>query len=234
MTAGGIEILYLTYNRLNFTGLTWMLLMENTDWDLVDRLTVYDDGSEDGTLEFMREHIFDCPVEHELREGNFRSAPAIMNHFLATERAPLFAKVDSDICCPPGWLWDLFRVMRSNPDLILLGSEAGQTRLPEGNERHSFQRCSHIGGVGLMRTGYLQALPPIPSRGYFGWTEHQSRHRIPRGWICPDLMMPQIDRVPVEPWRSYTEEYIDRGWNRNWGHYGRERTCYWDWIKECR
>lgn len=230
----GIEVLYLTFNRLHFTGLTWRLLVENTDWGLVDKLTVYDDGSEDGTLEFMRENISLCPVEHELRETDLRSPPAVMNHFLAERRSTFFAKIDNDICCPPGWLGEMLRVMRENQSLSLLGSEVGQTKLPGEGERRRALRCSHIGGVGLMRTQTFSDLPPIPSRGHFGFTEFQVRHNISRAWISPDLMMPQIDRVPVEPWLSYTQDYIDRGWNRDWGPYPRERTEYWDWIEECR
>jgi len=230
----GVEILYLAWNRREFVGLTWRLLIANTDWGMVDKLTVYDDGSEDGTLEFLRERIGDCPVEHELRESNLRAPAAIMNHFLATQRSPFMVKLDCDIAVPPDWLPTMVRVMRENPKLVLLGSEAGQTRLPDGEEKHRAERCSHIGGVGLMRTAPLQALPPIPARGLFGWTEHQQRHNIPRAWITPDLMMPQLDRVPTEPWISYSQEYIRKGWQRDWGPYPRERTEFYDWIEECR
>lgn len=225
-----IEILYMAWNRLNFTGLTWPLLIQNTDWSLVKKLTVYDDGSEDGTLEYLRERIGDCPVEHELRESDMRSPPAVMNHFLATHREPLFAKIDNDICCPPRWLNDLAAVMEANEKTMLLGSEVGQTYTRRDGEAHSVRRCSHIGGVGLMRTLAFINNPPIPSRGRFGFTEWQLRYQIPRGWIQPDLMMPQIDRIPAEPWRTYTKEYVDRGWSRDWGHYPNAEASWWSWI----
>ncbi len=229
-----VEILYTAWNRLNFVGLTWALLMNNTDWTKVRKLTVYDDGSEDGTLELLRDKVLKCPVECELRETDLRSPPAIMNHFFAEKRAPLVAKIDSDICCPPGWLTALMSVMKKEPRLELLGSEAGQTRRPtEDDKGYTWTGSSHIGGVGLFRTSAFEKYPAIPSRGYFGFGDWQTRYRLVRGWITPDLMMPQIDRVPVEPWLSYTKEYVDKGINRNWGSYPRDATSYWDWIQEC-
>lgn len=175
-----IEILYVAWNRLEFTGLSWHLLIANTDWKLVSKLTVYDDGSTDGTLEFLREHLDECPVERELRISDLRSPVAVMNHFLATERDVMFAKVDNDILVPPRWLNDLEIVMRHNPDVELLGCEAGQTllppeRVPRGGLRHGFEPSSHIGGVGLMRTSAFTSRPALAVRGRFGFTEWQNR-----------------------------------------------------------
>lgn len=232
-----IEILYLAWNRAAFTALSWHLLMANTDWSLVNRLTVYDDGSEDGTLEYLREHIDECPVKCELRETDLRSPPAIMNHFLAQKRVKYFAKVDNDIACPPGWLNALLTVMEAEPKVELLGAEAGQTiRPPETPFTYEWQPSSHIGGVGLMRTEafHIKGRSPLPSRGRFGFTEWQSRYRLVRGWISPDLLMPQLDRVPTEPWRSHSEQYVENRWQRDWGHYPLDATHYWDWCVELR
>lgn len=228
----GVEILYLAWNRREYTALTWEKLVLNTNWSLVTNVTVYDDGSSDGTLEFLREHIADCPVHTELRISNLRSPPAIMNHFLATERAPLFVKLDNDIAVPPKWLDRLYGVMQANPDVVLLGAEAGQTVLPERKSVYGFQEASHIGGIGMMRTRALQELPEIPSRGRFGFTEWQERYDVKRGWITPDLMMPQLDRISGEPWVTHKREYVERGWSRDWPLYAEPSGVFWKWIKE--
>lgn len=228
-----VEILYLAWNRLEYTGLSWHMLMANTDWDIVRKLTVYDDGSEDGTLEYLREHIADCPVTAELRESDLRSPPAIMNHFLETRRAPFFAKIDNDILVPPGWLKAGMQVMRDEPALDLLGMEAGQCQEdPPADGRYRFEAARWIGGVGVMRTSAFKRHPSIPSRGRFGFTEWQTRYRLMRGWIAPDLNVLQLDRIPVEPWMTYTKRYIDNGWQRDWGFYPKESAHWWEWIHE--
>jgi hypothetical protein len=48
-----VELVYLAWNRKVFTEASFALLRANTDWDLVDRLVVYDDCSTDGTREWL-------------------------------------------------------------------------------------------------------------------------------------------------------------------------------------
>jgi hypothetical protein len=234
-----VEILYLAWNRLDYTGTSWHHLMASTEWQLVEKLTVYDDGSDDGTQEFLRERVaeFDrCDVE--MRVTNLRSPVAVMNHFLAEQRAPLFAKIDNDIAVPPGWLRKMINVLERHPDVELLGMEAGRTKLVEGElkpRRYGVDPAdgenSHIGGVGLMRTSAFTSRPPLPVRGRFGFTEWQWRYQPNRAWIEPDLMVPQLDRVPVEPYVDWRETYIEAGWQREWPLMERP-WCdpYWEWI----
>src|ERR1051325_11314366 len=107
-------------------------MIAHTHWDLVSRLVVYDDGSEDGTLEFLRDvtasgkirrHHRSIPVE--LRVSALRSPPAIMTHSVATCEAQSFAKIDSDIGLCPGWLDKRLNVFDRHPEIDLLGMEAG-------------------------------------------------------------------------------------------------------------
>jgi hypothetical protein len=229
-----IDVLFLAWNRLAYTGLTWDLLMRNTDWKLVSRLIVYDDGSTDGTLEFLREHLADAPVPAELRESDLRSPVAVMNHFFATATAPFTAKIDNDICVPPGWLKVLHDVMRRNPEVELLGAEAGQTCLPTETIRlgqYDWTPSSHIGGIGLMRTSAFRTRPRLAERGRFGFTEWQNRHNPTRGWVTPDLMIPQLDRVPIEPWASLSAAYVEAGWQRDWPSMIEPwADRYWHWA----
>jgi hypothetical protein len=230
-----VEILYLAWNRLDYTSVSWHLMVQNTDWRQVEKLTVYDDGSEDGTLEFLRDRVADfgsCDVE--LRETDLRSPVAVMNHFLAERRAPLFAKIDNDILLPLNWLQAMTSVMKRFPDVELLGMEAGRTRLPADHMRpkdYEAEEASHIGGVGLMRTEAFTSRAKMPERGRFGFTEWQWRHEPKRAWIAPDLMVPQLDRVPIEPWRTIGEGYVEAGWQRDWPLMERPwADPYWVWA----
>jgi len=40
-----VDILYLAKGRLEFTKHTLGMLVKNTNWDLVNKLVIYDDGS---------------------------------------------------------------------------------------------------------------------------------------------------------------------------------------------
>ena len=237
-----VDILFCAWNRLQMTTQSWAWLMAHTNWDLVDRVVVYDDGSEDGTQEFLMQYDGTDVQSHgrripiEVRISNFGSPPAIMNHYIATAQSQAFVKLDNDIALPGGWLDKLRDVFLKHPEIDLLGMEAGMIAM-QGRDgvtsEYGIERCTNIGGVGMMRTKGFKKRPGIPFRGRFGFTEWQVRYDVPRAWIVPDIDCPQLDRLPFEPWLSLTEEYIEKGWSRPWSKYDEKWMApYWGWMSE--
>lgn len=237
-----VEILFCAWNRLEFTTSTWAWMMSHTNWDYVSKLVVYDDGSEDGTQEFLRQHDgrmrkHGRTIPIEVRISNFGSPPAIMNHYLATTEADAFVKIDNDIALPGGWLEKMLDVFERHPEIDLLGMEAGMVALQGRDgvvyQQHDIEPCTNIGGVGMMRVSGFRSRPEVPFRGRFGFTEWQTRYDVPRAWIVPDILCPQLDRLPFEPWTDLAEEYIEKGWSRPWGKYDPEwMSAYWEWMED--
>jgi hypothetical protein len=231
-----LDILYLSWNRREFTEFSWGNLRENTDWGQVRKLFIYDDHSTDGTAEFMREQVdlMNGHLEVVYWSGiKFGSPVAIMNHYLAQEPAEVFAKIDNDIVVPPDWLPEMLGVLERNPEIELLGMEAGMTGPPNADSpsEHTWEPSSHIGGVGLMRSSaFLTRRRMIPVE-HFGFTEWQHNHpELRRGWIKPDLQQVELGRMPIEPWRSLTQKYLQRRWQRPWAPYHeRWSSWYWEW-----
>jgi glycosyltransferase involved in cell wall biosynthesis len=231
-----LDILYLAWNRMQFTMDTFEWMVAHTRWKWVTKLIVYDDGSEDGTQEFLRDAVDRCTVvDVELRLSDLRSPPAVMNHYLATSEAEWFVKLDNDIALPGGWLEKIVRAHNANPEYELIGMEAGMVAL-DGRDgvRHggySVTESSHIGGVGLMNVDAFRARPRIPERGRFGFTEWQDRYQPVRGWVTPDILCPQLDRVPIDRYRKLSEQYVKEGWQRAWSPYDEKWMApYWEWM----
>lgn len=230
-----IDVLYLSFNRLEFTRFSFEQLLANTDWSLVNELVVWDDYSRDGTIDYLREAVQRAPVDVTMRVGGYGSPVTLMNKYMENHHAPLFAKIDNDIVVPPGWLNDMAAVMDACPDLELLGMQAGITwnrgpdPAPGGTGPHHWQPARHIGGVGLMRRSAFDRLPRlVPQQKYFGFTLWQERYEPVIGWITPDLHVCSLDTIPFEPWRSLSLDYIRMGWQRKWEPYPRN-AYYWNW-----
>lgn len=226
-----LDILYLAWNRLEFTQFSWQMLMENTSWDRVSKLVVCDDRSEDGTAGWLRKQLKGAPVETDFREDALRSVPAVMNRYIASAEAEWFAKIDNDIIVPPFWLEAMQSVIATNPEVELLGMEAGRGngRSGDWDGIYRFEPGSHVGGVGLMSVeAFARRTKMSEGDGRFGFTEWQHEYRPVRGWINPDLPVVSLDRVPFEPWVSLAEKYVEKEWARPWGKY-HERADYWDW-----
>jgi hypothetical protein len=218
-----VDVIYLTFNRLAFTQTSFAALLSNTDWQHVDRLIVYDDGSEDGSREWVGEAIAACPVHAEVRAEKHLGPVAIMlRHLADPDNAAWFAKIDNDCCVPPGWLPAMLSVLETNPHVELLGMEAGMTAVPGRDGAafdgvYGFEPATNIGGIGLMSRAMFDRLPAMLPDGRNGFSELQHTYGPVRGWIKPDLPVALLDRVPAEPWLTLSAGYIADGWQRPQG-----------------
>lgn len=227
------DVVYLSHNRREFVEQTFPMMLANTDWDHVRRLCIYDDESTDGANEYLRVAMRDTPVPVSFVEHALGSPVGVMNSYLKdySPDSDYWAKLDSDIIVAAGWLPRLLEVMGTNADLEALGMEPGRAQhaLPFEADR-GWMSCSHIGGVGLLRTAAFRSRTGIPERGRFGWTEFQHRQGVVSGWVVPDAGVFALDLLPLEPWASLTDRYIEKGWARRWPKYDeRSSSGLWEW-----
>ncbi len=199
-------------------------MLVNTDWKQVSRLVVYDDGSTDGTLQFLADALDAVPVTTEMR-GTSRLGPVgITNDYLRRDAAEVFAKIDNDTMLPPDWLPQTLDIFERD-NLDLLGIECrGAIGRPDHAEPTKF-----IGGIGLMRKRAFNSLP-IPDGIHFGFTRWQDEHpNLRNGWLEPSLPVCLLNMVPFSPWTELSVQYVDRGWQRHCGRYPETHKALWEW-----
>lgn len=223
-----IDIIYLAWNRLEFTKASMAAMIANTDWTRVRRLVVYDDGSTDGTREYLRSVAY--PGRAEFVFARIGGPVAITNHYLSNSPSEIFAKVDNDTMLPPRWLNECLKVMDECPGLDLLGIEAFNPVEPEARHR-SFRAAAHIGGIGLMRRRAFRTLPHHHGPGgRFGFTQWQRDNAgVVKGWIDPSLPVFLLDKMATEPWADLSRQYIAQGWQRKWPQYADDCAALWNW-----
>lgn len=238
-----VSILFPVFNRLVFTRESWSALMSNTNWHRVTQVHIFDDGSTDGSLEWIEEHRHDCPVRTELVRTSFRSSMAVTVEWIKRARTPFLAKLDNDTIYPPGWLDAAMSVMDRNPQLDMLGLEAfhpldEERHLIDGfAERYNYEAAYFVSGLGVYRSRIWERELPAVIKGrdgaFYGLEEFQyARPNLVRGWIKPSLPVFLLDRLPMEPWASLNKAYVQQCYQRPLSlrlTYGMDKSELWDW-----
>jgi len=238
-----VDLLFLTHNRLEFTKASLDALYRNTEWKRVSGLWLFDDASEDGTLELVAAFSNRPGLPKTVMvAGTFGSPIEAMREFFQVAGTELVVKIDSDVMLPPGWLGDALDVMEKSPEVDLLGIEArGETyrSKPSGSFRVA-DPAKFIGGIGIFRLPSIrEALQKMSlscdwhSGKWFGWQSFQSVTQLRPAWIEPSLNVFLLDRMPLEPWASLSDEYVRKGWQRPAPYrYGPEWSGLWRWSPQ--
>jgi glycosyltransferase involved in cell wall biosynthesis len=221
------DLMFLAKNRLRFTQESFSWLRRNTNWDLIDNFVIYDDGSEDGTAEWLKEQA--SRVGAEFRPTNFHSGLIAGNDFVSKSKADFVAKIDNDAMYPPNWLDLGLEVMQSHPELQMLGLE--YMGIP-GDLPYSYYEVADADGLWIargeiFRNGSLPAVTDV----YFGMHPWVMNNGIKSGRLKPSIPVFLLDRLPMEPWCSLSREYTDRGWQRTFPSYEPNMSHLWDWCQ---
>lgn len=228
-----VDLLYLACNRLEFTKETFTTFAANTDWKYVKELFVYDDGSQDGTREWLADNAPKVPASVRVVNTNFGSPVKAMVHFIESASAPILAKTDNDAMLPPAWLRQSLEVMNRHTELTMLGIEAMYPHVDDTALARSYTPAQFISGLGLYRREAFQRSRPSAFKKWFGLEEWQMAHRrhFKYGWITPAIPVFLLDRFPFEPWTKFSDEYIRREWQRSWPKYDAASTLWrWRWA----
>jgi glycosyltransferase involved in cell wall biosynthesis len=221
-----LDLCYVAKNRLVFTQQTMWRLRKNTNWSKVRKFIVYDDGSTDGTREYLQDVIqeYDC----ELRLTNFNSGILVQNDFISRSGADLVAKFDNDSMLPPGWLDAAVGVMERHPELELLGLECHGHSNPLP---YRYEPAEVLDGLFVARGNLFSGRPlPVATSPYDGWGQWVKDNKVRAGWLAPSIDLFLLDRVPVEPWQTLSRKYEALGWQRPWKQYDPARAGIWKWC----
>lgn len=230
-----LDLIFPAHNRLAFTQEAWEALAANTDWELVQKLTVYSVESSDGTHEFLKKATFllsnkvpKVPVE--LIRVPTTPVVKLQTDHIAKSKAPYVGKIDNDAIVPPGWLRTSIGVLERHPELSLLGIEAMLEVKAVPETEYTYSDAPFISGLFIARREAFAGSQPTAYGRYYGYEEWQ-REKIPllkKGWIKPSLPVFLLDRMPQEPWVSLSQMYERNGWQRPSYFYKPECTL-WDW-----
>lgn len=228
-----IDLLFLACNRLEFAQESFHWLMSHTDWSLVRHVTVWDDGSVDGTDVWLEEQLGQIPVSNEFVRSEIGSPVDVMAEWIENCQAPILAKIDNDVVLPEGWLRTAVLTLEAAPELDFLGLEAHNPISHSDEGARSYNEATFVSGLGLYRRNAFAKTRPVSHERWFGFEQWQAKQGpdLKVGWIDPALPIFLLDRLPIEPWRSLSDGYAAQGWHRRWQAYDKTSDLWsWRWA----
>jgi glycosyltransferase involved in cell wall biosynthesis len=97
----GIDLAFVTYNRLEYTKLALASILADPSEEF--SLTIWDNASTDGTVEYLKEMISDPRVKDIIFSKENVGQIAAVNAIWSNSQADLIGKLDNDCLMTPGW-----------------------------------------------------------------------------------------------------------------------------------
>lgn len=216
--AASIHLAFVTYNRLDYTKRSLAALLADPSEQF--SLTIWDNGSTDGTAEYLKREVNDPRVtELVLSQENVGQAGA-MNHAWGRTDAELIGKLDNDCLVPPGWTRVLAQAHRDVPRLGAVAcwhypadefDEAAARRAGKIQAFGSHQILRHpwvCGSAFVMKRSTFLHYGPWPAGADVGTTAYFLRMALDgyvNGWYFPLLLQEHMDD-PRSPYSLVTDD----------------------------
>lgn len=148
-----VSIVIPTFNGLNFTNFCLESIRRSTIHPY--EIIVVDNGSSDGTVEFLRKQENIILIEN----GENRGYPTACNQGLEKSSAPYVLLLNNDVVVTEGWLGRMFQGFFNDPEVGLIG--------PRSNDSAGFQWVSNPDYRSLDELeGYAQRLKKSAARQF--------------------------------------------------------------------
>ncbi len=201
-----VSIIFITHNRIEYTKKSLAALLKN-DEDF--HLHIWDNGSDDGTVEYLSE-IEDPRIRSKVFREENEGQTIPLNKIWSFSKSDLMGKVDNDCLMPDGWL-SVFS--KAHEDIENLGAVAcwhyhledfdydlAKNKIFKYGD-HSILRNAWVGGTGfLIKRDSFERVGPIRRNSLTKyWIKMASKGYI-NGFYYPLLHQEHMD----DPRSEYT------------------------------
>src|SRR6056297_3387710 len=113
-----IDLIFITFNRLDYTKRALASVLKDSSEDF--SLTIWDNGSTDGTVEYLKEEVDDNRIRNIVLSKDNNGQIYAANKIWQNSKADLLGKLDNDCIVTPGWTQTFERAHREIPELGVL------------------------------------------------------------------------------------------------------------------
>jgi glycosyltransferase involved in cell wall biosynthesis len=201
-----IDLIFIAHNRLDYTKLALASVLADPLEEF--RLTIWDNGSTDGTREYLSSVNDPRIVEKVFSEENLGLRGAV-NYLFSKSSADLVGIVPNDLLVTPGWTRPLAQAHADVPEFGLLGCwHLGKEFFDESRARHKIQRYGHhqilrhpwTGGAGgLVKLKAVRECGLLESDGTPGYWRRMAMKGYVNGYYFPLVYVEHMDY----PWSEH-------------------------------
>lgn len=110
-----IDLIFIAYNRLEYTKLALASVLADPTEEF--SLTIWDNASTDGTVEFLKKEVSDSRISDIVFSKENIGQTAAVNEIWSKSKADLLGKLDNDCLLTPGWTRILAEAHKDIPNL---------------------------------------------------------------------------------------------------------------------
>jgi glycosyltransferase involved in cell wall biosynthesis len=210
-----VHLVYLTYNRLDYTKLSLPRLLADPTEEF--DVTIWDNGSTDGTQEYLTSVKDPRIVELKLSRENVGQVAAL-NEVWSRLKADLLGKCDNDCLVTPGWTETLAKAHEDIPNLGVVACwhffpddfdyQRARKKIQRFGTHQIFRHPTTCGTGLLVKRSVYKRLGPLDADSTTGYWMRMALAGYVNGWYYPLVYQEHMD----DPKSAYTMLKDDRSY----------------------
>lgn len=216
-----IDLVFITYQRLEYTKVALASVLADPTEEF--SLTIWDNASTDGTVEYLRNEVSDPRIADIVFSRENIGQTAAVNKVWGASRADLLGKLDNDCILTPGWTRTL---AQAHQDIEKLGVVACWHFFPDDFDyerakhkietfgRHQIFRHPWTCGTGLLiKRSDFQEFGPIREKATTQYWLNMARAGRINGFYYPLIYQEHMDDPKSSHCRIRTQNDLRKAAN---------------------
>lgn len=212
-----IDLIYIAYNRLQYTQITLPELLKDPNEDF--SLTIWDNGSTDGTREYISS-LKDPRISRTVFASENVRLHGAVNDLVKNSSAELIGMIFDDILVTPGWTRPLAKAHADIPEFGMIGSwhfpeedfdyEIAKNKIKKYGEHQVIQHPWTGVGAGLVKLKTLREFGPLPSSRTTNYWVKMALKGYVNGYYYPIILADHLDDPRAPHTMLKTEEDFEK------------------------
>jgi len=212
-----IDLIFIAYNRLPYVKLTLPTLLDDPTEEF--SLTIWDNGSTDGTREYLSS-VDDPRIVRRVFPHQNAYLHGAVNDLVSSSSADLIGMIFDDILVTPGWTRPIAKAHADVPEFGMIGSwhfppedfdyELAKWKIQKFGQHRVLRNVWTGVGAGLVKVKTMRECGPLKSsRTTYYWVQMALRGYI-NGYYFPLILADHLDDPRSPHSRIKSEEDFQR------------------------